>query len=96
MAQETKLYKKGTIQIENFCVFEKLRETNQGGGLMTVIHEHFQPALISNRNSSKMSENVLVFADMSTKGICTLRNDYEISNCFRKIKKRLRNLKLLS
>ena len=27
--------------------------------------------------------------DMSMKGICTLRKDYEISNYFRKIKKRL-------
>jgi exonuclease III len=26
IVQETKLYRKGTIQLENFCIFEKLRE----------------------------------------------------------------------
>ena len=35
-------------------------------------------------------------ADMSTKGIYTLRKDYEIPNFFRRVKKRLRNFKLLS
>ena len=60
MLQESKLYKKGTYKLENHCVFEKLRESNEGGGLMTIIHENLEPVLIPTENSSKMSLNVLV------------------------------------
>ena len=60
MVQETKIYKKGTHKFENYCVFEKIRDTNEGGGLMTIVHNNLQPALIPNRNISKQSKNVLV------------------------------------
>ena len=60
MLQETKLYRKGTFKLENYCVFEKIRETNEGGGLMTIIHENLEPVLIPTKNSSKTSLNLLV------------------------------------
>ena len=60
MFQETKLYKKGQIKLENFYSFESLRGQGEGGGLLTMVHENFEPVLIPNQNTSKMSENVLV------------------------------------
>jgi hypothetical protein len=60
MFQETKLYKKGQIILKNYCSFESIREQGQGGGLLTLVHENFEPVFIPNGNTSKMSENVLV------------------------------------
>ena len=60
MFQETKLYKKGQITLKNYCSFESIREQGQGGGLLTMVHENFDPVLIPIQNSSKMSENILV------------------------------------
>ena len=78
MVQETKLYRKGTIQLENFCIFEKLRDNNEGGGLMTIIHENLQPALIQTQNSSKMSVNVLVVEATLRKSKVRFINSYGI------------------
>ena len=70
MVQETKLYRKGTIKMKNFCVFEKNRENNDGGGLLTIIHENLEPVLIPTKNSSKISLNILVVeAKMSKRRI---------------------------
>ena len=41
-------------------VFEKLRGQNDGGGLMTLVHNNFMPVLIPTQNGSKISQNVLV------------------------------------
>ena len=60
MLQETKLYRKGTMKFKNMCVFEKIRNQNEGGGLMTLIHENFKPVLIPMENCSQTSQNVLV------------------------------------
>ena len=53
MLQETKLYKRGSIRLENMCIFEKLRGLNEGGGLMTIVHENFKPVQIPMENDSK-------------------------------------------
>ena len=60
MLQETKLYKKGTMKFKNMCVFEKIRKLNEGGGLMTIVHENFKPVLVPMKNESKLSQNILV------------------------------------
>ena len=60
MLQETKLYKMGTVKLQNMCIFEKLRGLNEGGGLMTVIHENFKPVQIPMKNGTKISQNILV------------------------------------
>ena len=60
MFQETKLYKKGQINLENFYSFESLRGQGEGGGLLTMVDGNFEPVLIPNQNTSKMSKNVLV------------------------------------
>ena len=44
--QETKLYSKGQIRIPNLSVFETNRPQKGGGGLITAVHEKFNPALI--------------------------------------------------
>ena len=41
-------------------VFEKLRGQNDGGGLMTLVHNNFKPVIIPTQNGSKISQNVLV------------------------------------
>ena len=46
MLQEIKLKKPGTVKLNEFTIFEKLRENNMGGGLMTIVHENIQPILI--------------------------------------------------
>jgi exonuclease III len=46
MIQETKLKKPGKIKLKEFIIFEKIRENNEGGGLMTMVHENMQPILI--------------------------------------------------
>ena len=58
--QETKLYRKGQIKIQNFCVFENLRAQGEGGGLLTMVHENFEPVLIPSTGPPKSTENILV------------------------------------
>ena len=60
MFQETKLYKKGQIQLEKYCVFESIRGDKEGGGLLTMVQSNFEPVLVPLENELKMSENVLV------------------------------------
>ena len=38
MVQETKIYRKGQIKVDNYCVFDNLRGQAEGGGLMTLVH----------------------------------------------------------
>ena len=59
MLQETKLYRKGTLKFDNFCVFEKVRGQNEGGGLLTLVHQNFEPIMLS-REETKGSENILI------------------------------------
>ena len=60
MFQETKLYKKGQLKLENYCIFESIRGEKEGGGLMTLVHSNFEPVLIPQKSDVKMSENILV------------------------------------
>ena len=82
MVQETKLYRKGTYKLENYCIFEKIRGENEGGGLMTIVHENLEPVLIPTKNSSKMSLNVLVVEALVLKIKIRFINSYGIQeNC---------------
>ena len=60
MFQETKLYKKGQFKLENYCIFESLRDEKRGGGLLTLVHSNFEPVLIPQKSEVKMTENILV------------------------------------
>ena len=60
MFQETKLYKKGQLKLENYCIFESLRDEKRGGGLLTLVHSNFEPVLIPQKSEVKMTENILV------------------------------------
>ena len=60
MLQETKIYRKGQIKVKNYNIFEKVRGQAQGGGLLTMIHENFEPIHIPRIQTSKMHENILV------------------------------------
>ena len=50
--QETKLYTKGQIRLQNFVIFETNRPQNGGGGLLTAVHEKFQPSLLETENDN--------------------------------------------
>ena len=41
LIQETKLYRKGQIKVENFDIFEQVRTDRKGGGLMIGTHKKF-------------------------------------------------------
>ena len=43
--QETKLRKSGTVKLDNYQVFEKIR-TGMGGGLLTAVNQNLNPVLI--------------------------------------------------
>ena len=51
MLQEVKLRKPGLIRLKEFIIFEKHRENNLGGGLMTIAHEKMQPIQIPDEHS---------------------------------------------
>ena len=57
MLQETKLYKSNQIKIQDFCVFEKLRPQNGGGGLLIAVHVKFDPCLVQ---SDQDNPNLIV------------------------------------
>ena len=44
--QETKLYKKGQIKMEEYQIFEQVRSNSKGGGLLLAVYETFDPVLI--------------------------------------------------
>ena len=50
MVQETKLYRKGTMRFENYSCFEKVRGQKEGGGLMTLVHNSFDPIYIPTKS----------------------------------------------
>ena len=51
MLQESKMKKQGKIKLKEFVVFEKLRDDNEGGGLMSLVHVNLEPILISDDHS---------------------------------------------
>ena len=51
MLQETKVKKQGKIKLKGYVVFEKIRQNNEGGGLMSIIHENLKPILIPDEHS---------------------------------------------
>ena len=60
MLQETKLYRKGQVRIENYDVYENVRNSGEGGGLLTLVHENLNSVQIPLSSNSKASENILV------------------------------------
>ena len=55
---ETKVKKPGTVKLKDFTVFEKLRENNMGGDLMTIVHENMQPILIPDEHSEFLEVDI--------------------------------------
>ena len=81
MIQETKLYRKGTMKFENYLCFEKVRAQNEGGGLMTLIHNSLNPIYIPTKSDSKMSLNVMI-VEVKVKNIgIRFINAYGVQEC---------------
>ena len=51
LLQETKMRNTNQIKLPGFTIFEQLRENNEGGGLMSIVHNNLKPALISGKNT---------------------------------------------
>ena len=51
MLQETKTQSKLRLRVAGYSVFEKNREQNQGGGLMSIIHNNLKPTEIPDDNT---------------------------------------------
>ena len=45
--QETKAKRKGLIKADNFIIFEQLRKSFGGGGLLTAVHQNLSPVSIN-------------------------------------------------
>ena len=60
LLQETKLYKKGSVKIDEYESFENIRGTGEGGGLVSIVHSKLNPVEIPIESDSKSSENILV------------------------------------
>ena len=48
--QETKIYRTGSVKVPGYQVFEKVRQNNKGGGLLTAADINLNPMLISNKD----------------------------------------------
>ena len=45
--QETKLRRKNKIKLDQYEVFEQIREKSEGGGILTAVHQSLEPVFIS-------------------------------------------------
>ena len=45
--QETKLRRKNKIKLDQYEVFEQIREKSEGGGILTAVHQSLEPVCIS-------------------------------------------------
>ena len=71
--QETKLYSKGQIKLQNFVMFETNRSQNGGGGLLTAVHEKFQPSLVE---TEKENPDILIVQCKISESYVSLINGY--------------------
>ena len=46
--QETKVPRKGKIKISDYVIFEHVRKSGGGGGLLTAVHKNLNPVSVSN------------------------------------------------
>ena len=58
LLQETKMSTSKQFKLPGFIIFEKRRENNEGGGLMSIVHENLKPTLISDEHSEFLEVNV--------------------------------------
>ena len=58
MLQEVNTRKIGTIKLKEFIIFEKIRENNSGGGLMTIVHKNMKPNEIPDSHSEFLEVDI--------------------------------------
>ena len=58
LLQETKMKKPGQIKIPGYTIFEKIRENNEGGGLMSIVQNNLKPVQIPCNHSEFLEVDV--------------------------------------
>ena len=70
--QETKLLRKGQLKLPEYCIFEVIRANQQGGYLLTAVHQNLQPVLIFEDDNLE----ILVIQTVIGENDCRLINAY--------------------
>ena len=52
--QESKLYKKGKIKVDDYVIFECVRKNGCGGGLLTAVHKNLNPVSIGDNTDDEV------------------------------------------
>ena len=58
LLQETKMKNIEKLKIPGFNIFEKLRDNNEGGGLMSIVHNNLKPVLIPSDSSEFLEVDI--------------------------------------
>ena len=58
LLQESKLKSINRIKVPGFTIFDKTRENNEGGGLISIIHNNLKPVLIPSEHSEFLEVDV--------------------------------------
>ena len=63
--QESKVKRKGSIKTEDFIIFEQVRKSSGGGGLLTAVHKNLSPVSINDEKD----DILVVQAKIGTKNV---------------------------
>ena len=63
--QESKAKRKGLIKADNYVIFEQLRKSSGGGGLLTAVHHNLSPVSINDEKD----DILVVQAKVGTKSV---------------------------
>ena len=65
--QESKTKRKNKVKLDEYVIFEKIREKSSGGGLLTAVHRNLEPVSIDGDNDD--DEVLVVEAKIQTEKI---------------------------
>ena len=71
--QETKVTQKGQLQLEGYDIFESVRLDNNGGSLLTAIHQNLSPVFICEGDKN---QEILVVGVKMGNFLCRFINAY--------------------
>ena len=84
--QESKVKRKGLLKADNFIIFEQLRKSSGGGGLLTAVHKKTSPVSVNDEND----DILVVQATIGTQNVRLINaygpqeNSAEDTGCIKK------------